>query len=204
MKPGIAPVVSDIPNHVIISGGRFAAIPLDNYVSDADNVDSEMTWTWSVNSALTVSYDSIRRRARVRAPRTFIGAEKITFMATDPDGFSDSDAAIFTVNATSVDNPSGEALEIASPAIEGNYPNPFNPSTTIRYRLNEDGVVRLAVYNTLGQEVALIVNEFQSAGSRSAVWNGTNETGESASSGVYVYRLSADGVVQTGRMILAK
>lgn len=204
MKPGIAPVVSDIPNQVIVSGGRFAAIPLDNYVSDADNVDSEMTWTWSGNSALTVSYDSVRRRARVRAPRTFTGAEKITFTATDPDGFSDSDAAIFTVNATSVDNPSGKALEIASPAIEGNYPNPFNPSTTIRYRLNEDGLVRLAVYNTLGQEVALLVNEFQSAGSRSAVWNGTNETGESASSGVYVYRLSADGVVQTGRMILAK
>ena len=88
--------------------------------------------------------------------------------------------------------------------LRGNYPNPFNPSTTISYTVGTPGWVTLKVFNTLGQEVATLVDGYQEVGEQSAVWNGANESGQAVSSGLYFYRLTAGPVVQSGRMILAK
>ncbi len=93
------PVVSDIPDQTIAEGQSFATIALDDYVSDPDNSDAEMNWTYSGNSALTVSI-SAQRVATVTVPDSnWNGAETITFTATDPGGLSDSDGATFTVTA---------------------------------------------------------------------------------------------------------
>ncbi len=93
-----APVVSDIPDQTINEGETFATIDLDQYVSDVDNSNSEMTWTYSGNTYLTVSIDS-NHVATITIPDTnWFGSETITFTATDPGGLSDSDEATFTVN----------------------------------------------------------------------------------------------------------
>jgi len=89
-------------------------------------------------------------------------------------------------------------------ALQGNYPNPFNPSTTIRYALSQDSWVSLKVFNTLGQEVATLVNEFQHAGSMAAVWNGRNEYGATVASGIYIYRLTTDNIVLSEKMLFMK
>ncbi|MDH4070365.1 MAG: T9SS type A sorting domain-containing protein [Ignavibacteria bacterium] len=86
----------------------------------------------------------------------------------------------------------------------GNYPNPFNPSTTISYSVGEATWVTLKVFNTLGQEVATLVDSYQDTGSRTAVWNGLNAYGQRVSSGLYIYRLSAGNNIATGRMLLTK
>jgi hypothetical protein len=86
----------------------------------------------------------------------------------------------------------------------GNYPNPFNPSTQISYQLSADSRVVLKVYNTLGQEVATLVDDFQSAGFKSATWNGRNEAGVPVTSGVYIYKLTAGNVVKSEKMMLMK
>ena len=86
----------------------------------------------------------------------------------------------------------------------GNHPNPFNPSTSISYAINVDGFVSLKVYNSLGQEVANLVNEFQTAGVKSATWNGRNDAGSTVASGLYFYRLTAGNVVLTEKMMLMK
>jgi len=86
----------------------------------------------------------------------------------------------------------------------GNYPNPFNPSTTIRYMLSNDGSVSIRVYNMLGQEVATLIDGFQKAGERSVVWHGVNSFGQSVASGLYVYRLQAGSTVMSQKMLFAK
>jgi hypothetical protein len=216
---GEPPVVSDIPDQTVASGGRFAALRMDNYVSDPDNGDDEISWSWSGNSNITVIWNSTRRRINLRPARNWSGSETITFTATDPDGNSDSDAATYTVNppgevsegVTTTEAPGfdpGESELLAeTPArtgILGNYPNPFNPATTIRYALSEQTFVTLKVYNTLGQEVATLVNGYQSAGYHSVEWNSRTNAGSPVASGIYLYRLTAQDVVSTGRMLLAK
>ena len=92
------PVVTDIPDQTIAEGSTFATITLDDYVSDVDNTDAEMTWTYSGNSQLTVSI--VDRIATITIPNAdWNGAETITFNATDPGGLWDDDAAMFTVTA---------------------------------------------------------------------------------------------------------
>ena len=83
-----------------------------------------------------------------------------------------------------------------------NFPNPFNPATVIPYHLAAASQVRLEVFNLLGQRVATLVDGAQAAGAQTAVWNATDAAGQAVSAGVYVYRLTVDGVSQTGRMVL--
>jgi choice-of-anchor B domain-containing protein len=89
-------------------------------------------------------------------------------------------------------------------SLDQNFPNPFNPSTTIGYQLPEAGFVSLAVYNGMGQRVRALVAEEQPAGPQSAIWNGANDAGVAVASGVYFYRLEVAGEVMTKRMILLK
>jgi hypothetical protein len=86
----------------------------------------------------------------------------------------------------------------------GNYPNPFNPTTNIQYSLGEATHVTLRVYNTLGQVVATLVNDVQSAGYKSVVWNGKNDSGAPVASGLYIYTLTAGNVVKSDRMLFMK
>jgi len=83
--------------------------------------------------------------------------------------------------------------------LSQNYPNPFNPSTVIGYVLPKDGFVSLRVYNTLGEEVSVLINGQEKAGANSVRFDGAN-----LSSGVYFYTLKAGDFVETKRMVLVK
>ncbi len=76
-------------------------------------------------------------------------------------------------------------------AIYQNYPNPFNPTTTIQFDLPEASIVKLSVFNILGQEVAKLIDGELQAGSQSIVWNSNNTAGVSLASGMYFYRINA-------------
>jgi len=101
----------------------------------------------------------------------------------------------------------GEVLvaDLAIPVsvdLHQNFPNPFNPTTNIRYDLNEAGQVRVDVFDIRGAHVKTLVNNYQVPGRHMTLWNGMNENGQSASSGVYIYRLTAGSHVSTQRMTL--
>ena len=83
--------------------------------------------------------------------------------------------------------------------LEQNYPNPFNPTTTIQFSLNTASPVKLTVFDILGQEVATLVNEYKSVGSHKIQWRANTMP-----SGVYYYRLEADGFSKTHKMVLMK
>lgn len=85
-----------------------------------------------------------------------------------------------------------------------NYPNPFNPETNINYSLPQQSLVRLEIFNTKGQKINTLINEHQPAGKHNTVWDGRNSLGNVVNSGVYYYRIEAEGEVQTGKMLLLK
>jgi hypothetical protein len=85
-----------------------------------------------------------------------------------------------------------------------NHPNPFNPSTTISYDLPGRAYVRLTIYNLLGQEVAVLVDDVQTAGSHDVEWNGTDRHGKPVATGVYLYSLSAGEKKVSRKMLLLK
>ncbi|UCH84984.1 MAG: T9SS type A sorting domain-containing protein [Candidatus Latescibacterota bacterium] len=90
--------------------------------------------------------------------------------------------------------------------LENNYPNPFNPVTTIKYSIAERGHVSLKIYNVAGQLVRALVDEVQSPDQAgfSSRWNGMNDQGQPVSSGVYFYRLTAGNRTLTKKMVLLK
>ncbi|MGH1362542.1 MAG: FlgD immunoglobulin-like domain containing protein [Calditrichia bacterium] len=85
-----------------------------------------------------------------------------------------------------------------------NYPNPFNPSTTIRFSLEKAADVRLSIYSILGEEIAVLVQGAIEAGEHDAIWDGLNAAGHEVASGMYLYRLQTDRHSETQRMILLK
>ncbi len=85
-----------------------------------------------------------------------------------------------------------------------NYPNPFNPSTIIRYELPKSGNVQINIYDALGKEVRLLIDEEQNAGTYNILWDGNNNYGQRVSSGIYFYRIVTGSFVQTKKMILMK
>ena len=84
------------------------------------------------------------------------------------------------------------------------FPNPFNPTTTINYSLEENSRVSLNIYNIKGQRVKTLVNDQLSAGEHSVVWDGTDSNGNQISSGIYFYRLEAGDFQKVRKMILLK
>ncbi len=85
-----------------------------------------------------------------------------------------------------------------------NYPNPFNSQTTISYQLAQAGEIELVVYDLLGQRIATLARGVREAGAHAIEWDGRNQAGKDAASGVYVYRLSARGSVLAKKLVLIK
>ncbi|PWB74286.1 hypothetical protein C3F09_04125 [candidate division GN15 bacterium] len=98
----------------------------------------------------------------------------------------------------------GEASLPASFALDQNFPNPFNPTTTISFTLPTASQVTLEIYNLLGQKVRTLVDAPMTAGNHSVMWNATDQSGRSVSSGVYFYRLVAGEQTASRKMVLLK
>jgi hypothetical protein len=97
---------------------------------------------------------------------------------------------------TGVQNESGIPKDYA---LFQNYPNPFNPRTNIDYYIPKAGLVKLAVYDMLGREVKVILNEFKAAGRHKAVFDGADY-----SSGMYLYRIITENYSETKKLVLLK
>jgi hypothetical protein len=89
-------------------------------------------------------------------------------------------------------------------ALHQNYPNPFNPVTTIQYDIPVETHVNLIVYDILGREVRMLLNQTEQPGYKSIRWNGRNNAGQEISAGMYFYRLETTGFVKVHKMVLLK
>ena len=89
-------------------------------------------------------------------------------------------------------------------SLHANFPNPFNPTTSIKYDLPENADVSLMIYDIMGREIRHLVNEIQNAGFKAIMWDGTNNYGHQVGTGMYLYQIRAGSFLQTRKMILMK
>ena len=153
-------------------------------------VDIETTRAAQIGNILEISAQS---------PDPFIGVKPLRYTVTAED-----------VKQSLIQLPELVAYEIpAETQLLANYPNPFNPETWIPYRLAEDGVVTLTIYDQTGQMVRTIDVGHQTAAvyenrSKAIYWDGRNGLGEQVASGVYFYHLSAGDYSATRKMLILK
>jgi hypothetical protein len=102
-----------------------------------------------------------------------------------------------------IDNEIESSLPVAL-SLDQNYPNPFNARTEIKYALPVDSDVKLEVFNVLGQKITTLVDDRQTAGYYNLIWDGTNESGQVVSSGIYMYKLIAGDNALIKKMLLLK
>ncbi len=136
------------------------------------------------------------------------GTYSVTAAAT---GFGDQtiNGVVVNVNQTTTLNfvmqvtaNQDNVVPVAATALIGNYPNPFNPSTTISYSVKDAAPVRVEIFNGKGQLIRTLVNAIQPSGYYNAVWNGRDDAGKTVASGVYLVRMHAGDYRSTRKMML--
>ncbi len=88
--------------------------------------------------------------------------------------------------------------------LHQNFPNPFNPNTTIFYDVSKESNIRVTVFDLLGREIVTLVDDAKPAGCRSVNWDGRNYVGNLVNAGIYIYQIEAEGFIQTKKMVLLK
>jgi len=120
-----------------------------------------------------------------------------------------NEGVVITENQTTISNfilPvfNEDEVQITQTLLKSNYPNPFNPETTIAFDVKGTQQVRIEIYNTKGQLIRTLVDEVKSQGHHSVIWNGRDDHGNSVASGIYHYRMRAGSYKANRRMMLLK
>jgi len=106
----------------------------------------------------------------------------------------------------STDSDESEIPGSATDIIAGfrNYPNPFNPQTSIYFQLRSPSNITLDIYNMRGQKITELLSGVIDAGEHSVIWDGTDSTGKPVTSGIYFYKLATDSCSKKDKMLLLK
>ena len=192
---GVATVVDDLAYGYFTD---YVSVPADYYILDVTPGGD--------NSTIVASYEADLSGLGGGAAVVFASG----FLTPDDD----QDGAAFGLFAalpdgTVVEFPmyieTTQRLAPASGKFEiNNYPNPFNPTTTISYSLPQSGHVKLDVYNIAGQKVRTLVDQHQDAGTQTIVWDSKDAYSNSVASGIYFYRISTERNNITRKMVLLK
>ncbi len=159
------------------------------YVTGPDYVEAPLEWTEYVYDISAWNDQNV-----------YLGIRCVSDSAA---AFLLDDVSIHSDGGYIVDNDDPVAPELAN-SLHGNYPNPFNPETTIRYSIMEKTPVQIDIYNLKGQKVKSLVQETKAAGNYNVVWNGTDDNNRPVSSGVYFFKMNAGKYSATRKMILMK
>ena len=159
----------------------------------------------TTNTSVTIPYYEFLQKTFDQIPMLSAGTVKFRVSATDDIDtvkVSNADRILF-INRYQYLSTIDETVP-ATFALHENYPNPFNPTTTLRFDLPGVSDVNVVIYNMLGQKVRTFNMNSISAGSHSIKWNATNDLGDPVGAGVYLYQLQAKDFVKTRKMILLK
>ena len=173
------------------------------FIARGKDVDGGvLQYTWKVNGAI-VKGPGTDSTYSVRFTDAHGTAKIVMAIYKTSVGLADSTSAVWNFTITGVEkDPYGIPTEFA---LGQNYPNPFNPSTTIRFDLPKEAPVTMEIYNVLGVRVrTLLAGEAVTAGHHTMVWDGRDDNGSVAPSGVYLYRINANDFHASKKMTLVK
>ena len=177
-------------------------ITLDDFTSDSDvyllNEDATSIVAESNASGATTAEEI--NEPTLAPGLYFIG---VTIFDLAPDG-ADSTVYVLTISSPTATATDDEPAVPTAFTLAQNYPNPFNPETRIEYDLPTRATVRLDLFNALGQKIRTLVAAEQSPGRYTVVWDGRDEAGALAATGVYVYRLQAGAFEQSKTLVLVR
>ncbi|MCZ6776693.1 MAG: DNRLRE domain-containing protein [Ignavibacteria bacterium] len=179
------------------AGGDFSAT-----ISASLSVGDTAFYTWGSTAQMVADVQDWLENPMNNFGWLPLGNESTNTTTKRFDTRDNSSASLRPVLVVNYTGPLGIEVDFRLPtefALHRNYPNPFNPSTTIQFSITESGIVRLAVHNLLGQQVAALIDKRLAAGTHDVVWNASNAT-----SGVYFYRLEFNGATRVRRMILLR
>lgn len=159
------------------------------YINDGDYVEAPTEWHEYVYDIS--AYDNQDVFVAIRC----VSNDAFIFYVDDFSAHSDGGTTVAN------DDPAAPALVTE---LHGNYPNPFNPQTTIRFSTADKVPVKIEVYNLKGQLVRTLMNESKSAGNHSVIFDGKDSNGIRVASGVYFYKMHAGSFSATRKMIMMK
>jgi hypothetical protein len=186
------------------------ASPWTNYGINNWVVDLQPSWSTYSLTFTTQGFSGTTTDARFRFWFSPYDAAGDVYSFDDILLYKSSGAGALARNGEELQEVQADVVPVPTTyGLMENYPNPFNPTTTIQYALPENAQVTLRVYTTLGQEVITLADGAQEAGYHSYRWDGRSQGGVSLASGIYLYRLTAVGpsgnaYVSTKRMMLLK
>jgi len=155
---------------------------------------------------LFVHPDMLNFQLRENSPCVDAGIDTVltlhgdTIILTDFHGNKPDIGALESSWMTSVDTKNTDMIHHFM--LYPNYPNPFNPSTTIQYQIPKRSKVALRIYNIMGQEIRTLVSGYESAGLKSVIWDGRDNKGNKVTSGIYLYRIQVDNFIKTKKAVL--
>ena len=194
-----APEIVGLPDDLFLTQNNCTSLYMANYAQDVDTPDSLLTWSFSVNdpTAISYSYDTTTDSLEICSLGP-IGVFYLYTTLTDDSGAYDQDTI-----AIHVDKTSGiEKAQTGMPKkynLMPNFPNPFNPITTIRYQLPRANFVTINVFNMQGQLVSKLVEKFHQAGYYQIKFDGRQ-----LASGIYFCKMKAGKFVKIHKMALLK
>lgn len=180
---------------VTITGGAGNAVGVDIASSNGTLVNADNNLK-ALNSELTqpskkaFSGGKYVFNFKYTAPST-VGAQTLyaTGVSSKPDWNFAPNFAVNIVNTTYISNEGSKSSQVETYSLSQNYPNPFNPSTKISYSLPVASIVKLIIYNSIGQNIATLVDGFQGPGNHEINFNGSK-----LSAGIYLYSIEAKPV----------
>jgi len=196
----------------VASDGSITGLAVAQYSAKASEYRIDVEW--DLQPGLAGSYEFIVTRSEnggeyLPMEALEIEARYPAYSFTDTGVMAESEYS-YRIEAVDEDGPEllfdtgAIAVPKARTRLEQNWPNPFNPATTISFVLAEDSRVRLVVYDAAGRMIDTLADGFLAGGRHEIQWNGTDGRGEPVSSGVYFYRLAAGKDLFTRKMILLR
>ena len=190
IKPNSVPTIN-LPDTVALLSDSSISLNIWESVEDNETPDSLLSYDISSSTdSLLLDLNSNSGELKISAAGSFIGSGYIYLQVMDDSLATASDTILVIVNKfTDIINTTSLIPDEYN--LGQNYPNPFNPSTTIKYSLKEESMVHINVYNSIGQEVANLIDEIKPAGYYSIIFNASD-----LASGIYFYRIQAGSFSQ--------